>query len=231
MESCSATLEMAVKKIISDVDPRSIVLFGSAAREDWKRTSDIDLLVVAKRSLSTLKLSWELRQMEPSISISVYNEIQVKDSWKKGTLTALFIDLEGIVLFDTGFWKTLPNLGKSSFIDEIDRQFRIGFVYQDLDRIEGSLHFPYFSLYKSFKNIAFLSLARKNILEPRKTEAITKFYDSTLGKKDMARRILDLQGVIDHLNGFKAAPFDLHDKSILKYYFEKLKEVRSLIFR
>jgi hypothetical protein len=44
-----AVVEQAVKILVREMSPRTIVLFGSAARGDWGPDSDIDLLVVLDR--------------------------------------------------------------------------------------------------------------------------------------------------------------------------------------
>ena len=48
-QTCDATLlDEAVRRIVAAVQPRRIILFGSAARGDMGPDSDIDLLVVVR---------------------------------------------------------------------------------------------------------------------------------------------------------------------------------------
>ena len=46
MDTFSSTVDSLVRRIVEEVHPLRIILFGSAARGSTKRDSDIDLLVV-----------------------------------------------------------------------------------------------------------------------------------------------------------------------------------------
>jgi len=60
-----AAIEEVKNKILSSINPKSIVLFGSAANGNAKEDSDIDILVIwdEKKEISNIKRRIMLRQM------------------------------------------------------------------------------------------------------------------------------------------------------------------------
>ena len=47
MSTESELLEIAVERLVKELDAKIIILFGSRARGDWKPWSDYDLLIIA----------------------------------------------------------------------------------------------------------------------------------------------------------------------------------------
>lgn len=62
MELWNAAIEDLVSRIVETVHPLKIVLFGSAARDDLKASSDIDLLVVMPDGVHRRRTAQELYQ-------------------------------------------------------------------------------------------------------------------------------------------------------------------------
>ncbi len=54
-------LDNIISRIVEVADPERIILFGSAARGDMKRHSDVDLLIV-KEGVDTLDLMRQIRR-------------------------------------------------------------------------------------------------------------------------------------------------------------------------
>ena len=54
-------LDNIIRRIVEVADPERIILFGSAARGDMNRHSDVDLLIV-KEGVDTLDLMRQIRQ-------------------------------------------------------------------------------------------------------------------------------------------------------------------------
>lgn len=62
MELWSAAIEDLVNRIVETVHPLKIVLFGSAARDELKPSSDVDLLVVMPDGVHRRRTAQELYQ-------------------------------------------------------------------------------------------------------------------------------------------------------------------------
>jgi len=43
------TMEQVTSEIVEEIDPKSIILFGSRARDDHREDSDLDILVIQDR--------------------------------------------------------------------------------------------------------------------------------------------------------------------------------------
>lgn len=62
MELWDAAIEDLVNRIVETVHPLKIVLFGSAARDELKPSSDVDLLVVMPDGVHRRRTAQELYQ-------------------------------------------------------------------------------------------------------------------------------------------------------------------------
>lgn len=58
----SALLDQIVRRIVKEVHPERIILFGSAARGELGADSDVDLLVVKSGEYRKRELSWQIRR-------------------------------------------------------------------------------------------------------------------------------------------------------------------------
>ena len=65
-----ATLNDIVKRIVNVADPERIILFGSAARGDFGRNSDVDLLII-KDGEDTLTLMSRIYGAMQGVGIAV----------------------------------------------------------------------------------------------------------------------------------------------------------------
>lgn len=103
----SKTLPKAIKRIVSELNPEKIILFGSYARGNPTPDSDVDLLVVIKtdgkhkeiyRAVSRL-----LYPREFPVDIIVKTPKEVEEALKGGVDNAFFIReivKKGKVLYD-----------------------------------------------------------------------------------------------------------------------------------
>jgi len=103
-------LEKYVKLLlVSSLKVRAIVLVGSRARGDWKAHSDTDVLVIGENfpqnhsELLTVLNPPEVWGL--SIEARAYTSKGFLDAIWALDLTALDAMQEGIVLYDSGFWK------------------------------------------------------------------------------------------------------------------------------
>ena len=98
-----ALLSEAVRRILSVGDPDQIVLFGSHARGDARRDSDLDLLVVEPSELPRFRRPTRyrraLRGLHPSKDVVVWTPEEVAE-WS-GVLNAFIANAlsEGRVLY------------------------------------------------------------------------------------------------------------------------------------
>lgn len=81
-----ATLSQMVDAIVDEVSPERVILFGSQARGDQERRSDVDLLViqsepfnaVGKRDAQSVRLSKRLARFPVSTDILLYARDEVR---------------------------------------------------------------------------------------------------------------------------------------------------------
>ena len=85
----AATLARMVDAIVDEVSPERVILFGSQARGDQERRSDVDLLViqsepfntVGKRDAQSVRLSKRLARFPVPSDILLYARDEV-DYWR-----------------------------------------------------------------------------------------------------------------------------------------------------
>lgn len=103
-----ALLEQMVEKIVAEVDPEQIILFGSRARGDARAGSDVDLVVVESepfgqersKRLEAARLYRTLAGFGVSKDILVYSRDEV-DYWRDSLNHVLARALrEGRVLYE-----------------------------------------------------------------------------------------------------------------------------------
>jgi len=95
-----------IKRIVAEIHPLKIVLFGSRARGNAPAKSDVDLLVIAEstepRYRRSSRLYGALSTFPEPMDIMVYTPLEV-DEWK--TVPQAFVTTairEGKVLYENG---------------------------------------------------------------------------------------------------------------------------------
>lgn len=90
---------------------RSIILFGSEARNDSTDTSDIDLLLIShgevKRRDVEQIIPTSLLPKGRKLGLSIYSEEQLISAYEEGSLFMMHLLKEGKVLYDDGFYEQL----------------------------------------------------------------------------------------------------------------------------
>ncbi len=103
-----AVLKQMVQKIVDEVDPEQVILFGSRARGDMRAESDVDLVVVESkpfgqersRRLETARLYRSLSGFGISKDILLYSRDEV-EYWRDSLNHVLARALrEGRVLYE-----------------------------------------------------------------------------------------------------------------------------------
>lgn len=95
-----------INRIVRDFDPVQIILFGSHARGEANRHSDIDLLVVFSECADKRKTAVDIRRVlkdmpvPKDIIVSTPEELERKRDWVGSVLR--YAQQEGITLYDSG---------------------------------------------------------------------------------------------------------------------------------
>ncbi len=96
----------AIQKIVQELDPEKIVLFGSYAYGSPTPNSDVDLLVIMKTEASPKDRSWAVsRLLLPRpfpVDILVKTPLEVKKGLETGDFFLREIMTRGKVLYDRG---------------------------------------------------------------------------------------------------------------------------------
>jgi len=104
MQISSDIIAEITRKIIDQVHPDKVVLFGSFARGDYKETSDLDLLVIKESPLPRYKRAKDIRlllrkYMFPK-DILVYTPEEVKE-WEDVPMSFITTAMrEGKLLYE-----------------------------------------------------------------------------------------------------------------------------------
>lgn len=102
--SVGDSLRPAIQKIVQELDPEKIILFGSYAYGNPNRHSDVDLLVIMKTNESLKERSWAVsRLLLPRpfpVDILVKTPEEVNDGLKTGDFFLREIMARGKVLYD-----------------------------------------------------------------------------------------------------------------------------------
>jgi len=132
-------LRVFAKRLLeAEIGLRSVVLFGSYARGNWLRDSDVDVIIVAdgfknkpfyEREYVTSKLWNYDYALEPWCYTSEEVEEVLKDRPRIDLVDALE---NGIVIYDDGFWKGI----RSRYLSRPYRRSRYGGVVLE-DRAVG----------------------------------------------------------------------------------------------
>ncbi len=106
MVSNNEHISTMINRIVRDFDPVQIILFGSHARGEANRHSDIDLLVVFSECADKRKTAVDIRRVlkdmpvPKDIIVSTPEELERKRDWVGSVLR--YAQQEGITLYDSG---------------------------------------------------------------------------------------------------------------------------------
>lgn len=103
-KSVGRSLRPAIQKIVDELKPEKIILFGSYAYGKPTPHSDVDLLVILKTNASAKERSWNVsRLLLPRpfpVDILVKTPREVKDALKSGDFFLQEIITRGKVLYE-----------------------------------------------------------------------------------------------------------------------------------
>lgn len=95
-------IEAYREKVVSKLNPKRIILFGSFARGDFNEGSDIDLIVIAdwkEGFLDRIKTLMEMNDLKLPIEPIGYTEEEFEEMIRKGNPFILKVLEEGVVIY------------------------------------------------------------------------------------------------------------------------------------
>jgi predicted nucleotidyltransferase len=101
-------LDRVTAAVVARLSPQRIVLFGSFARGDYNRASDLDLVVIADVDLPFCDRIGEALEACHAVSLDVPVEVLVytAEEWRRmvehGSSFAALVGAEGRVLYERG---------------------------------------------------------------------------------------------------------------------------------
>ena len=96
-------IDQVVKQIVERFKPQKIILFGSYARGDYRRESDVDLLVVMDTPLREVKQSLEIHRylnVMFGLDLVVYTPKHLKERFDMSDWFVRDILKEGKILYE-----------------------------------------------------------------------------------------------------------------------------------
>jgi len=95
-DKLQAKIDLITQRIVENYEPEKIILFGSVARGETNRDSDIDLFIVKKTNETRRHRGLEVGKLflprDFSLDVIVYTPEEVKDSYQNNFFIREIID-------------------------------------------------------------------------------------------------------------------------------------------
>ncbi len=156
-------------KSFSEID--AVLLFGSVARGDANRWSDIDLLVTgSEASLTAARIRKALsRSRAGRVSLVYYPTKAFRKHYRERALFIAHLKREGVVLFDRlNLLRAMMSKPFAPIVDVsdgINAQLKKLSAYSDPKRFNNNFLFSLSHLYSVGKAVVMLGLAKQGVLE------------------------------------------------------------------
>jgi predicted nucleotidyltransferase len=229
--------------LLQKFEIRTIILFGSTARQTTDAFSDVDLLIIFDSekigSESEVPMELEVRDVIPEkifskdlpLNLSVHSTKSFVDSYKKGSLFILHILTEGIVLYDTGFLSNLSKekfeLSRFSLKEEIQLlKLRLE-ITEDLRKFNNYFIRCFTIFYRISRSLAFIVGALKGKPSFDRKKAFDNFVEFYPNHKELIKNLFDLRPFfLRNIKGVKVAlPFKPDNIDKVIYYRNNLEEI------
>ncbi len=97
------TIQLVCERIVRDLKPLSIILFGSMARGDYNKYSDIDIMIVMPEGTNTRVASLSMSYLDSDLGMDVNKIVETSSSMEKyshlrGSVQRMAL-LEGVELY------------------------------------------------------------------------------------------------------------------------------------
>jgi predicted nucleotidyltransferase len=100
------SLPVAIQRIVTELDPEKIILFGSYAYGDPTPDSDVDLLIIMETDKSSKDRSWAVSRLlmprQFPVDIIVKNPSEIKQAIKENDPFLNKVLTKGQVLYERG---------------------------------------------------------------------------------------------------------------------------------
>lgn len=106
MNLMKSQIQELVRVIVNNSHPLKIILFGSRAKGNFDKNSDIDVLVVkshvGKKHSELIALKKELRPLRIPLDLLITDDREYGDRSKTPGTVYYWANKEGVVLYDSG---------------------------------------------------------------------------------------------------------------------------------
>lgn len=219
---------------------RTVILFGSVARNDIDDTSDIDLLLVTSQKLRRREVEKmipkSLLPKERQISLSIYSEAEFSSTYEEGALFFAHLFKEGKVLYDDGFHKQLrarkpfnPSKRKMKMAIKILKQKLE--VANDLRKFNNLFVGVLADFFSISKNLAYTLLAMNGQFIFNKKKAFSMLAEKYPNNREEILKLYSLEPFfLRNAKGISKplpfSPYNCEEKVIeMREYIKKLLSV------
>lgn len=183
----------------------TLLLNGSYAREDFRKDSDIDFVIVSSEKLVSADLKHYFEEkIKIKSSVVIFSKESFEKEWQSGSLLIWFLVNESIVLYDDGYYssKLLHCFRlKKDFTKDIRRELKKIQALKNIQKYRGDYSYLLGSLYGIYKNIALYGIANSTQPVSNKFEAINAYYRSIGLECHEIEQICSLGAYYNFLNG------------------------------
>lgn len=186
----------------------TVILFGSSARNEGDKLSDIDLLLILKGTSegNNLPRAREIFSIIPKsllpknkrLQLSVYSTDSFKAMYHRGSLFVAHILKEGVVLYDDdGFYQKLRRksfqLSKEALRQSLDILAQRLAMSDDLEKFNDYFINCLAEFFSISKNLAFIALASRGQLIFDRKRAFEAFAETYPLYREKIRRLYCLR--------------------------------------
>jgi hypothetical protein len=226
----SFNLSLLYRFLIQNLKVNTIILFGSTARGEQSKTSDIDILLITEKKIKrreVLKIIPESIVPKNKLGLAVYSSEQIISSYKNGSLFMAHLLKEGKVVYDNGFFRELSS---DPFVLSFSRMKLSLQIFDERLELTNDLHIydKHFvrvlsDFYAMAKNTAFIILAHNGHLIFNRKKAFVMIIERYPSYKDTIEMLEELEPFYKRIHGGITEKYP--NESVLSE--EKVAELRS----
>ncbi len=160
-----------------------VVIFGSVARGDSNKNSDIDVLLINYDSNDADYILSKCNLPDLPINYIEYDLSKFEKYFNMGSLFLYHIFNQGLLLYgNEEKWSEYGNKFrlKNNFDEEINKIKSDIEVYNDISIFNNRFYLPLVNIYPMLKNYCIFSLANMGVYEFNKVECIKKMIISDM---------------------------------------------------
>jgi predicted nucleotidyltransferase len=198
--------------VVPSID--AVVLFGSVARGDDDRSSDIDLLVVSRDAdldAAAVRARLPHRLRHPKLAVTCIQPRRLRWIWRRGDVFAHHLSAERRILFDrdgavTALMASTPPRPPSTIGTHLARAQAQLLAFDDLSPFRGELLFVLSSLYTLAKGLILTDLTRTGTATFNRQAAFEAFSARHPALAEDIRTVAELQPFYETVTRRRPAP-------------------------